>query len=102
MQDSSGRSGFTGNKIGRVGINGAVQRWFETLEERRMMALVTTDQMDYHFGETAVITGTQFAPNEPVQLQVTHVAGTPGSNADPQNQPWEVQADAEGNFTANW
>src|SRR5207237_279702 len=80
----------------------AVQRWMETLEERRMMAAVTTDQSDYHFGTTAHIAGVEFSPTEEVQLQVTHVAGTPGSNDDPQNAPWTVEADAEGNFQAAW
>src|SRR5207245_1157117 len=80
----------------------AVGLWFESLEERRMMTSVVTDQADYHFGETATIYGTDFVPNEPVQLQVTHVEGTPGSNTDPQNAPFAAQADEQGNFTTTW
>src|SRR6266545_2143713 len=83
-------------------ISKAVQRWFETLEVRRLMALVTTDQADYHYGDVATINGSEFAPNEQVQLQVVHTEGTEGSNADPQNAPWTIETDAEGNFTATW
>src|SRR5438552_18380900 len=67
-----------------------------------MLAAISTDQLDYTFGQTAQITGIEFAPNETVQLQVQHAPGTDGSNADPQNQPWQVQADAAGDFTASW
>src|SRR4051812_9193102 len=74
----------------------------EFLEARALFSSVVTDQADYVFGSTALIYGTGFAPNETVQLQVLHVAGTPGSNADAQNQPWTVQADANGAIAANW
>jgi hypothetical protein len=101
---STHRDGSTRQVNHRAGndVRVAVQRWFESLEERRMMALVTTDHMDYHYGETALVSGADFAPNEPVQLQVTHVEGTPGSNEDPQNQAFEVQTDQDGKFTTTW
>src|SRR5207253_2789836 len=67
-----------------------------------MSATIATDDVDYAFGSTAMITGSEFQPNEQVQLQVTHVAGTPGSNAHAQNQPWIVQADAAGNISSSW
>src|SRR6476620_2752492 len=74
----------------------------ETLERRQMLAAVSTDKPDYAFGETANIAGTEFAPDEMVQLQVLHAPGTPGSNDDPQNQAWTVQADAAGNIATTW
>src|SRR3954470_3788100 len=80
-------------------IERACRATLESLEQRCMMsAAIMTDESDYAFGSTAIITGKEFQPNEIVQLQVTHVAGTPGSNADAQNQPWTVQADATGNL----
>src|SRR6266542_1910259 len=100
---SSSRFDFgSSNTTSTPTINKAVQRWFETLEVRRLMALVMTDKPDYHFGETANISGAEFAPNEPVQLQVVHADGTVGSNTDPQNAPWLVETDAAGNLTATW
>src|SRR4051812_32704641 len=75
----SGRSSTSSKSISQ-----AVASWFEELEQRRMMAMVATDKPDYFFGETAQIEGSEFAPNETVQLQVVHADGTPGSNADPQ------------------
>ena len=74
----------------------------EELEIRALLSAVVTDKPDYHFGETAHITGTEFGVNEQVQIQITHAPGTLGSNADPQNQPFFVQTDASGNFTADW
>ncbi len=90
------------HRMNRAALDRAVFRWFEALEGRQMFAFVATDQADYHYGDTALIAGGDFAPNETVQLQVTHVAGTDGSNADPQNQAWTVQADESGTFTASW
>lgn len=75
----------------------------ESLEQRMLLtATIVTDQTDYAFGTTALISGSGFAAEEEVQLQVTHADGTAGSNADPQNQPWQVQADAEGSLNTSW
>src|SRR4051794_9677350 len=74
----------------------------ESLENRCLFASVATDQSDYAFGSTAQITGDGFAPGETVELQVTHLPGTPGSNDDPQNAPWDVQADGDGGIATNW
>src|SRR3954462_13152810 len=74
----------------------------ETLEQRVMFAAVATDKADYAFGSTALIYGADFKPNQVIQLQVMHVAGTPGSNADAQNLPWTAQADANGSFASSW
>src|SRR5688572_22795035 len=83
-------------------LSQAVSRWVESLEARRLFASVATDKDDYAFGETVQITGAEFQSNETVQLQVTHVEGTLGSNDNAQNQAWQVQADAEGNITTTW
>src|SRR5439155_21136597 len=96
------RCGDSASSLRQEAMGRAVQRWFETLEERRLMAAVNTDQGDYHFGTIAHVSGTEFAPAEPVALQVTHVEGTPGSNDDAQNMTWVVQADAEGSVNTDW
>jgi len=76
---------------------------FEQLELRQMLsATLVTDKADYDPGSTAKITGSGFAAGETVTLQVTHVAGTAGSNADAQNQPWQTTADENGNVSAAW
>src|SRR6185295_949283 len=48
------------------------------------------------------IGGSGFAADERIELQVVHTPGTDGSNADPQNEPWQVYADGAGNFCATW
>ena len=74
----------------------------EGLEPRLLLASLATDQGDYAFGQTALISGKGFAHGETVQLQVTHAPGSAGSNADAQNQPWVVQADKSGKINASW
>jgi hypothetical protein len=65
-------------------------------------ATISTDQLDYPPGSTAIITGTGFQPGEEVELHVHHV-GEDSLGTDPQyHQPWTVIADAEGNFTTSW
>ena len=61
---------------------------------------VTTDKSDYTPGSTAIITGSSFAANETVILQVSHLYDLdfPGDGHD----PWLVVADANGNFETNW
>lgn len=81
----------------------------ESLESRLLLsAWVATDQVDYSPGETAIITGSGFAPGETVQLQVAH---TDGSHAtDSAHQSWFVQdgsaADldglTDGNIQTTW
>jgi hypothetical protein len=83
-------------KIGRAAF-----ACFEQLECRQLLSTVTTDKPDYAFGETALITGTEFAPSEQVQLVVQNAPGS-GSNTDPQNQPFVVQADDLGSIATNW
>src|SRR6185295_1991409 len=66
-------------------------------------ATVATDQADYPPGGTVYITGGGFATNEIVQLQVLHIVnGTNDNSTSPAHQPWEVTADADGNFTSSW
>jgi VCBS repeat-containing protein len=63
-------------------------------------ASLATDKDDYPPGATAYITGEGFAPNERVELIVTHISETnyPGNV----REKWEVQADADGNFLTTW
>lgn len=61
---------------------------------------VTTDKSDYAPGETALISGSGFAAHEGIVLQVSHLYDMdfPGDGHD----PWIVEADANGNFEAEW
>jgi uncharacterized protein len=63
------------------------------------VAVVSVDKGDYQPGETAVVTGYGFAPDELVTLQVTHVNGQIDGNG---HDPFYTAADAEGNVTATW
>ncbi|MDH4157273.1 MAG: hypothetical protein OEW00_08360, partial [candidate division Zixibacteria bacterium] len=57
-------------------------------------ASVTTDATDYPPGDTVVITGSGFWPNETVSVQVTHVNGDPTSGEG--HEPWLVVAEVPG------
>jgi len=63
------------------------------------VAVVATDKGDYQPGETAVITGWGFAPNEWVMLQVAHVNGLADGNG---HEPFYALSDEAGNVTATW
>ena len=63
-------------------------------------AVVFTDRPNYFPGEIAQITGLGFWPNEIVTLQVVHTDGT--SNDGNGHEPWNVAADALGNFNTIW
>jgi hypothetical protein len=64
-------------------------------------ATVSTDQPDYPPGSTVYITGSGFAANETVTLQVLHVGGGDDLTS-PAHQPWTVTADASGNISSTW
>src|SRR5215813_12488538 len=61
---------------------------------------VYTDKPNYQPGETAIITGSGFWPNEVVTLQVVHTDGIGEGGAG--HAPWTVTADDFGNFTTTW
>ncbi|HEU5255033.1 MAG TPA: PxKF domain-containing protein [Vicinamibacterales bacterium] len=63
------------------------------------IATVSSDKGDYQPGDTAVITGFGFAPNEPVQLQVVHANGQTDGNG---HQPFYATADASGAIVTTW
>jgi len=63
------------------------------------VAVMATDKGDYQPGETAVITGRGFAPNEQVKLQVVHVDGLEGGEG---HEPFYELSDEAGNVTATW
>ena len=63
-------------------------------------ATVTTDQSDYPPGSTVNITGAGFEPGEQVQLQVLRT--DIDENSGPEHDPWQVTADANGNFQTTW
>jgi predicted extracellular nuclease len=63
------------------------------------VAVVATDKGDYLPGETALIVGRGFAPNEWVKLQVVHVNGLVDGNG---HEPFYALADEAGNVTATW
>ena len=63
------------------------------------VAAIAPDRGDYQPGETAIISGRGFAPNEVVTLQVTHADGhTDGSG----HEPFYAGSDEAGNVTATW
>ncbi len=63
------------------------------------IATVGTDKYDYRPGETVVITGEGFQPNEPVTLQVVH---SNGNNSGAGHEPFAATADANGGLAAPW
>jgi len=63
-------------------------------------ATLTSDLDDYEPGSYAALTGSGFAPGEPVMMQVVHADGTPSTGQD--HDPWYVTADAAGNFATAW
>jgi Prealbumin-like fold domain len=63
-------------------------------------ASVFTDKPNYQPGETAVITGSGFSPNEIITLQIIHIDDT--AEGGEGHTPWNVAADAFGNFTSTW
>ncbi|MFV5686974.1 beta strand repeat-containing protein, partial [Flavobacterium sp. GB2R13] len=62
--------------------------------------ILTSDQPDYAPGTTATFTGSGFQPGEQVTVIVLHYDGTSDGGLD--HQPWEVTADADGNFVTTW
>ena len=62
--------------------------------------VVFTDRPNYFPGETALITGLGFWPNEVITLQVIHIDDTAEGGAG--HAPWSVSADAFGNFESSW
>src|SRR5262245_34913781 len=85
----------------------------ELLEDRRLLAAdVWTDKLDYHPGETAIISGSGFAVGETIHLEVTRADGTQQGTPD---NPWELtdgvfvdggssdlDGEADGNFRTTW
>jgi hypothetical protein len=68
----------------------------ELLEDRvTLSAALVTDQLVYQGGQTAVISGSGFMPDESVTLQVAH-----SNSVDPVIGPssWTVNTDANGAF----
>ena len=63
------------------------------------IAGMRTDKADYQPGETVVITGRGFAPDEPVKVLVTHADGRTDGNG---HEPFYATADGAGNVTATW
>ncbi|NOT32013.1 MAG: hypothetical protein HOP15_16325 [Planctomycetes bacterium] len=62
--------------------------------------VLTSDQAVYTPGSNAELTGSGFAPDESVTLQVVHADGSPSTG--PEHAPWSVAADAGGGFVTTW
>src|SRR5437660_10246458 len=60
-------------------------------------ATLTTDQEDYQPYTYVYITGTGFTPGETVNMIVVQLSPNPASY-----EPWDVVADANGNFETSW
>jgi hypothetical protein len=65
----------------------------------RRMAFIYTDKFDYSAGQTAIISGMGFLPNETVTVLVQH---SNGLNDGSGHLPYDVPADAYGRFTLPW
>jgi tRNA A37 threonylcarbamoyltransferase TsaD len=82
--------------------------FFETLEDRRLLATVLTDKLDYAPAETALITASDFERGESVKFQVLHIDGTP--NTGNGHEPWTVtdggtgdlDGKRDGNISTTW
>jgi hypothetical protein len=62
---------------------------------------ITTDFGDYPPGSTVTITGTGWTSGEVVTVRVTHNPLSLDDSAS-EHQPWQIIADASGNFTTSW
>ena len=62
-------------------------------------ATIRTDKFDYQPGETAIITGTGFAPGENVTLEVDHANGLADGDG---HLPFIALADGSGNIESQW
>src|SRR6059058_3546386 len=60
-------------------------------------ATLTTDQEDYQPYTYVYMTGTGFSPGETVNMIVLELAPNPAAF-----EPWDVIADANGNFETSW
>src|SRR6266403_3932755 len=60
-------------------------------------ATLTTDQEDYQPYTYVYMSGTGFAPGETVNMIVVQLSPNPASY-----EPWDVVADANGNFETSW
>src|SRR5262245_49718066 len=82
--------------------------FLESLEDRSLLASVTTDKLDYTPGSTALITATGYQVGEAVKFQVLHTDGTP--NTGNGHLPWTVidggagdlDGVANGNVKTSW
>jgi hypothetical protein len=59
-----------------------------------------TERDNYNPGEMTEITGVAFQPGETVELIVLFADGTPATGEG--HEPWQVVADADGNFQTTW
>lgn len=62
--------------------------------------VVDTDFEDYSPGSKPIITGSGFAAEEVVQLQIVNTS-VPDDKGD-EHLPWQVKTDAKGNFKTDW
>src|SRR5262245_46860766 len=92
----------------RSGTGHTRRSFFEPLEDRRLLAAVATDKLDYRPAETARITATDFRQGESVQFQVLHNDGIP--NTGNGHDPWTVtdgsaadlDGHVDGNISTSW
>src|SRR5262245_44897615 len=82
--------------------------FLERLEDRSLLASVTTDKLDYSPGDSALIMASGYQVGEAVQFQVLHTDGTP--NTGNGHAPWTVidggandlDGVANGNIKTSW
>src|SRR5690242_13207184 len=65
-------------------------------------ASLTTDASDYAPGSAVTLTGSGFSAGELVTMQVVHADGLGDNDNSIAHQPWNVEADGDGNLVAIW
>ncbi len=84
-------------------IDPVVENLWEPLTEQPVKPIVATDKSDYAPGETAVISGSGYAPGSEVVIQIVDDLDDPGDDEDADvYEPITVIADEYGAFTTTW
>ncbi len=61
--------------------------------------IIETDTSDYAPGDSVIITGTGYWPNEQISVEITNILNPGVADSD---GPWYVWADGSGNFETYW
>src|SRR5215471_12132142 len=73
-----------------------------SMESAIQSATLITDKEDYAPGETVLIIGSGFLPQEFVTLQVLHADALGDNETSDAHAPWHTMADERGNISSTW